>query len=350
LQSSLFSSLRFRAPHLGIDVGTARTVISVPGDGVLLDEPTLVALDRGTGRVFNRGEAVGNIAGLMQGRTPDSVQMVWPVRRGAVADIDVCAAMLSAFLRKSARRGWGRPRVLMAVSNALTPVERQALLAVVSRAGVRRVSLTSKSLVAGLAAGLPIAQPVASMVCDLGGGTTEIAVLCLGDVVVSERLRVAGEDLDIAIGDHLRRKHRLCVGKHVLERVKIEGGTAVRLDRQQSIEVGGRDALSGLPRRIELPTDELREALQVELKAIVSGVERVLGTCPAEMAADLMENGMVLVGGAAQLRGLELLLTSATGMPVRVAEDPQLSVARGLAICLETPDGGHGLIRQRDVA
>src|SRR6185295_1140455 len=143
--------------------------------------------------------------------------------------------------------GWGRPRVLMAVPNALTPVERQALLGAVSRAGVRRVSLTSKSLVAGLAAGLPIGEPVASMVCDLGGGTTEIAVLCLGDVVVSERLRIAGDDLDVAIGDHLRRKHRLCVGKHLLERVKIEGGSAVRLDRQHSVEVGGRDALSGLP-------------------------------------------------------------------------------------------------------
>jgi rod shape-determining protein MreB len=345
---SRFPSLRFRSQALGIDLGSSRTVISMPGAGVVLDEPTLVALDRGTGQVSNRGEAVGHIARLMQGRTPDSVQMVWPVRRGAVADFEVCASMLRVYLRKAGAIGWRRPRALMAVSNSLSPVERQAMLSAVSRAGVSRVSMMSKSIAAGLAAGLPISDPVASMVCDLGGGTTEIAVLCLGDVVLSESLRVSGDDLDTAIGDHLRRKHQLCVGKHVLERVKIDG--AVRHDSEQSVDVGGRDALSGLPRRIELNREEVYEALQGELKAIVSGVERVLESCPAEMAADLMENGMVLVGGGALLGGLQPLLAKATGMPVRVAEEPQTCVARGLAICLENLDVLHGLIRKRNVA
>jgi rod shape-determining protein MreB len=238
----------------------------------------------------------------------------------------------------------------MALSNATTPVERQAILSSAGGAGVRRVSFISKSLAAGLAAGLPIAEPVASMVCDLGGGTTEIAVLCLGDVAVSESLRVAGDDLDLAIGDYLRRKHQLCVGQHVAEQVKMECGAAVRLDPQRSVEVSGRDVVSGLPRRLKLASDELREALQAELKTIVSGVKRVLESCPAVMAADLMENGMVLVGGGAQLRGLDQLMAEATGMPVRVAEEPQSCIARGLAICLENLDAWQSLIRKRDVA
>jgi rod shape-determining protein MreB len=316
----------------------------------VLDEPTLVAVERTTRRVFNHGQAVGHIARLMQGRTPDSVQMFRPVRVGAVADADVCAAMLRVFLRKSTVGRWSRPRVLMAVPNAITPVERQALYSSVTRAGVRHVSFISKSLAAGLAVGLPIAEPMASMVCDLGAGITEIAVLCLGDVAVSETLRVAGDDLDMAISDYLRLEHRLRVGQQESERVKMQIGAAVRVEPRQTAELGGRDLVSGLPRRFELSSDEVSAALQDTLRSIVAGIQRVLESCPAEMAADLMENGMVLVGAGAQLRGLDRLLADVTGMPVRVAEESATSVARGLAICLENMDIWQGLIQRRDAA
>jgi rod shape-determining protein MreB len=344
-----FASLRLLAPDLGIDLGSSHTVIATPGSGILLDEPTLVAIDRGTRRVIHRGQAVGHMARLMQGRTPDSIQLIRPIRYGTVSDFDICASMLREFLRKSNTGGWGRPRGLLAIPNRITPVERQALYRAAARAGVRQVSLISKSLAAGLAAGLPITEPVASMVCDLGAGCTDIAVLCLNDVAVSESLRVAGDDLDLAIVDYLRRKHRLCVGQHVSERVKIDSATAVS-GGARTVEVGGRDLVSGLPRRVEVAGEELREAMQNELRSIVAGVQRVLESCPAEMAADLMENGMVLVGGGASLTGLDRLLSESTGMPVRVAEEPNTCVARGLALCLENLELWHGLIQGRGVA
>lgn len=346
-----FSLTRFLAPDIGVDLGTMHTRICVPGEGIVLDEPTLVAVEQSSRRVLNRGQAVGHLAKIMQGRTPESIQTIRPVRCGVVADHESGAAMLRAFLRKAHPRSWGLlPRVLIAFPGGITPVERQAMLSTTARAGARQVFLIRKSLAGALGVGLPIAEPVASMICDLGGGASEIAIVCLGEVAVSESLRVAGDELDLAIIDYLRRKHRLRVGQQMAERIKIEIGTAVPLVTELTLEVGGRDLVTGLPRMMTLTSEEVREALQDPLRLIVAGVQRVLESCPAEFAADLMENGMVLAGGAAQLRGLDRRLAEATGMPVRLAEEPTTCVVRGLGICLEHLDVWHSLIQDRRAA
>lgn len=339
------------APDLGIDLGTVHTRIWAAAEGIVLDEPTVVAVEQKSNRVLNSGQAVGNLARMMQGRTPDSIQTNEPVRAGVIADHRAGEAMLRAFLRKAHPRTWGLlPRVLVAVPGAITPVERQAVLNTVARAGARHVALIRKSLAAALGAGLPVAEPVASMICDLGGGTTEIAIVCLAEVAVSESIRVAGDELDLAIIDYLRNKHRVRVGRQMAERIKIEIGTAMPIETELSMEVGGRDLTTGLPRKLTLTSDEVRDALHDPVRLIVAGVQRVLESGPAEFAGDLMENGIVLAGGGAQLRGLDRRLADATGMPVRVAEDPTSCVVRGLGICLEHLDVWQSLIENRRAA
>ena len=346
-----FHFLSHIAPDLGVDLGTIRTRVCIPGEGILLDEPTIVAVDQRSNQVLNHGQAVGNLAKIMQGRTPDSIQTNQPVRFGVVADHHAGEAMLRAFLRKAHPRSWGLlPRVLIAVPGGITPVERQAILNTVARAGARQVSLIRKSLAAALGVGLPIAEPVASMICDLGGGTTEIAIVCLAEVAVGESLRVAGDEFDLAIKHYLRRKHRLRVGQQMAERIKIEIGTAMAPEHELTLEVGGRDLMTGLPRKMPLTSGEVCEALHDPVRLIVDGIQRVLESCPAEFAADLMENGIVLAGGAAQLRGLDRRIAEATGIPVRLAEDPTTCVIRGLAICLEHLDIWQGLIQRRRAA
>ena len=346
-----FPLTRFLTPDIGVDIGTMHTRICVPSEGIVLDEPTLVAVEHKSHRVLNRGQAVGHLAKIMQGRTPESIQTIQPVRCGVVADHNLGEAMLRAFLRKVRPGRWGSlPRVLIAVPGGITPVERQAVLNMVARAGARQVFIIRKSLAGALAAGIPIAEPVASMICDLGGGTSEIAIVSLGEVAVSESLRAAGDEFDMAIIDYLRRKQRLRVGPQMAERIKIEIGTAIPLETELTLEVGGRDLTTGLPRKMTLTSEEVREALQDPVRLIVAGVERVLESCPAEFAADLMQNGMVLAGGAAQLRGLDRKLAEATGIPVRLAEDPTTCVVRGLGICLEHLDVWHSLIQDRRAA
>ena len=338
-------------PDVGIDLGTTHTRICVPGEGVVVDEPTLVAVEQGSRRVLNRGRSVGHLARIMLGRTPDSIATICPVRSGVVADHQICEAMLRAFLRKARPRSWSiRPRALVAIPSGITPVERQAALGTTVRAGARPAFLIRKSLAAALGLGLPLAEPTASMICDLGGGTTEIGVLCLGEVAIGESLRVAGDDLDRAIVDYLRRQHRLRAGQQMAERIKIEVGAAGPLECELSLEVGGRDLVTGLPRKMTLTSEQVREAMQTPLRMIVEAVERVLEACQSQLVADLMENGLVLVGGGARLRGIDGLLAGTTGMPVRVAEEPLGSVARGLAICLEHLDIWHGLIQDRRAA
>jgi rod shape-determining protein MreB len=351
LKPRRFQFLGRIAPDLGVDLGTIHTRICIAGEGIVLDEPTVVAVEQRSHHGLKHAQAVGNLAKIMQGRTPESIQTKQPVRSGVVADHHAGEAMLRAFLRKARPRNWGLlPRVLVAVSGGITPVERQAVLNTVARAGARQVSLIRKSLVAALGAGLPVAQPMASMICDIGGGASEIAIVCLAEVAASESLRVAGDELDLAIIDYLRRNHRLRVGQQMAERIKIEIGTATPLDAELTMEVGGRDLMTGLPRKMTLTSDQVREALHDPVRLIVAAVQRVLESCPAEFAGDLMENGMVLTGGGAQLRGLERRLAEATGMPVRVAEDPATCVVRGLGICVEHLDVWQSLIQDRRAA
>ncbi len=346
-----FHFTRFFSPDVGIDLGTSHTRISLPSEGIVLDEPSIVAVVQGSRRVLGRNQAVGHLAGAMYGRIPDSVQIIRPVRDGVVADIEVCATMLRAFLQKAIPRIWGmRPRALVAVPSGITQVERQAVLTTTLRAGARQVFLINKSQAAALGAGLPLNHPVASMICDFGSGNTEIAVLCLGDVPVRESMRVASEELNYSISDFLRRKHRLCVGEQMAERIKLDVGSAIKLDLQLGTEIGGRDLVSGMPRKMVLTGEQVREAIEDSLQSIVNGVERVLERCPPELAADLMENGMVLAGGGSLLRGLDQRLATVSRMPVRVAENSTTCVARGLAICLEHLDVWQGLIQNRMAA
>jgi rod shape-determining protein MreB len=236
------------------------------------------------------------------------------------------------------------------VPSEITAVERHAVLTTAARAGARQVCLIDKAKAAGLGAGLPLAEPVGSMICDLGGGTTEIAVLCMGDVAVSESLRVAGEEIDRAIMDYLRRKHMMRIGEQMAERIKVEIGTAVPGEQERSLTVRGCDVVSGLPRQSVVTSEEVREAVGPPLEAIVAAIGRTLGRCHPELSADLMENGMVLAGGGAQLGGLDRRLAHATGMPVRVTAEPLTCVVRGLGICLEHLDTWHTLIERRQAA
>jgi rod shape-determining protein MreB len=349
LRARKYPFTRRFAPDFGVDLGTAYLRISAPREGIVLAESSMLALSRDARR-HDVTAAVGLCANVMHGRTPDSVETIRPVRRGVVADVDRCAVMLRAFLRRVRPSAWSlKPRMLIAIPGDLTPVERHAVLAAASRAGARQVFLVAKAQAGALGAGLPLAQPVASMICDIGAGTADIAILCLGEVAVSETLRVAGDDLTRAIANYLRRRHKLLVGDLMAERAKTEIGTAVG-GASRSLEVSGRDVASGMPRKIQLESDHVREAIHDPVRMLVESVERTLERCPPALAADLMQNGMVLAGGGAQLRGLDERLASATGMPVRVAEEPADCVARGLALCLENLELWQGLIQGRTAA
>ncbi len=337
------------SPDFGVDLGTHGTRVSLPRVGVVLDEPSIVAI-RSDVKRGQANRAVGVVAHLLHGRAPESVRTIRPVQRGVVADLDAAAIMLREFLRKARPRAYCvAPRVLLAVPSGITPVERRAAAAVAARAAHGRAALIARPKAAALGAALPIAEPVASMICDVGGGRTEVAVLVMGELVVSESLPVAGDDLDGAIADMLRREHKLCISDQTAERIKIEIGAATTRD-PLAMEVGGRDLIGGLPRRIMIHSDEVMRAIDEPLRAVDRAVERTLERCNAQWAADLMENGMLLVGGGARLCGLDRRLAAATGMPVRVADEPALCVARGLAACLEHLDVWQTLIERRDVA
>ena len=247
---------------LAIDLGTANTLIGVAGEGVILDEPSVVAVEEGTTRVVAGGRAVGHLAKQMLGRTPGSISVVRPLSAGVITDFELCEAMLRYFFEKAQRGAWSRgPRVLVAVPGSITPVEKRAVYNSAHRAGARQVFLVSEAIAAAVGAGLPITEPVASMICDIGGGTTEVAVLSLGDVVASTSVRVGGDRMDQAIQDYLRRRHNLRIGMATAEQLRIDIGSAAPLDKELSTEVRGVDATTGLPRRFDLSSVELREAL-----------------------------------------------------------------------------------------
>lgn len=321
---------------LAIDLGTTSTQIGLPGDGVRLDEPSVVAVSRAGGRVAGRGTAVGKLAWQMLGRTPDSIQAVRPIRHGVISDFEHCETMLRYFLRKAAEGSRGlRPRVLIAVPGCITAVERRAVFNSAERAGAGRIWLIEDSRAAGIGAGLPVAEPLASMVCDIGGGTTEIAVMSLADVVASQSIRIAGDCFDEAIVRWLRRRYSLRIGELSAEQLKIAIGSAAVLDHELTHEVSGLDTASGIPRRALVTSEEVREALSEPLQEIVDAVRRTIERCPPELIADLADTGMVLTGGGALLRGIDRFLSRQLGIPVRIADAPRTAVVRGAMICLD---------------
>ncbi len=321
---------------MGIDLGTCNTLVAVRGEGIILNEPSVVAVHKGTNRVLNNGNAVGWEAKEMLGKTPGSISAIRPLKDGVISDFEITEAMLAYFIRKAT--GKARivsPRVVVAVPSGITAVEKRAVLDSAERAGARRVFLVEEPMAAGIGAGLPIAEPTASMVVDIGGGTTEVAIMSLADIATCESVRTAGDDFDEAIITHMKKTYNLTIGEQTSERIKIEIGSAAATGEETTMAVRGRDNLSGLPRKTEVTSEEIREALQEPIRAIVDAVKRTLERAAPELAADLVDNGICLVGGGALLRGLDIVLNRDTGLDVTIAEDPLTCVARGTSIYLE---------------
>jgi len=321
---------------MGIDLGTCNTLVAVRGEGILLNEPSVVAVRKGTNRVLNNGNAVGFQAKEMLGKTPGSISAIRPLKDGVISDFEITEAMLSYFIRKATGRARIiSPRVVIAVPSGITAVEKRAVLDSAERAGARRVYLVEEPMAAGIGAALPIAEPTASMVVDIGGGTTEVAIMSLADIATCESVRVAGDDFDEAIIHHMKKTYNLTVGEQTAERIKIEIGSAAKVGDETTMDVRGRDNLTGLPRKTEVTTEEIREALQEPIRSIIEAVKRTLERVEPELAADLVDNGICLVGGGALLKGLDVVIHQETGLDVRVAEDPLTCVARGTSIYLE---------------
>jgi rod shape-determining protein MreB len=319
---------------MAIDLGTANTVVYVRGRGIVLSEPSVVAIDERTGEVH----AVGSEAQLMIGRTPASISADRPLRHGVIADFEVTEAMLRRFMEKVLSSRFSRPRLVMCAPSGVTEVERRAVEEASLSAGAREVHLIEESLAAAIGAGLPIAEPVGRMVVDIGGGTSEVAVISLGGLVVSRSLRVGGYDLDEAITNHIRNEHRMAVGSQSAEAIKLAVAAATKQPEELVTEVRGRDLMSGLPREVQLTGEEVSAAIAGPLADILAAVHATLEETPPELAADITKEGILLAGGGALLRGLDDRLEAETGMPVRVADAPLECVALGAGQSLEELD------------
>lgn len=321
---------------MGIDLGTCNTLVCVKGEGVVLNEPSVVAVRRGTNQVLRNGNAVGHVAKEMLGRTPGSISAIRPLKDGVIADFDITEAMLGYFIRKvHGRRRFVKPRVVIAVPSGITAVEKRAVYNSAERAGARRVYLVEEPMAAGIGAGLPIGEATASMIVDVGGGTTEVAIMSLADIGVVQSIRVAGDEMDAAIIAYMRRKYDLMVGLQTAEKIKIEIGSIMPLEEEVSKEVRGRDLIGGLPKQCVVSSEEVRDALAEPVSQIIDCVMRTLENAEPELAADLVENGIHLAGGGALLRGLDARLAEATGLTVTLVDDPLSCVARGTSVYLE---------------
>ncbi len=341
----LDSLLGLFSMDMGIDLGTCNTLVCVKGQGIVLNEPSVVAVKKGSNKVLQDGNAVGIVAKEMLGKTPGSISAIRPMRDGVIADFDITEAMLGYFIRKahSQRSMIGlRPRVVIAVPSGITAVEKRAVLNSAERAGARRVYLVEEPMAAGIGAGLPIIEATASMIIDIGGGTTEVAIMSLADISVCESIRVAGDDMDESIAAYMKRVYNLMIGEQTAERVKLEIGSATPMDEERPKEVRGRDIISGLPRNTLISSEEVREAIKEPIGAIIDCVTRTLEKTEPELAADLVDNGVTLAGGGSLLRGLDEVISNATGLDVRVAEDPLTCVARGTAVYLENLEAWKG--------
>jgi len=311
---------------IGIDLGTANTLVYVKGEGIVLCEPSVVAVRKGSNQVL----AVGDEAKRMLGRTPGTIIAIRPMRDGVIADFDISERMLRYFIdRVHTRKRFIKPLIAIAVPTGITEVEKRAVIDSAERAGAREVHLIEQPKAAAIGVGLPVQEPIGNMIVDIGGGTTEIAIISLGGIVCAESLRIGGDKMDDAIIQHLKRSYNLMVGERTAEEIKINLGSAYPLDEEITLEVKGRDLIAGLPKTIRITSQEIREALSEPIAAIVGSVRVILEKAPPELSADLITQGIVLVGGGSLLRGLDRLINEETGLPVRVAEDALTAVALG---------------------
>lgn len=323
---------------MGIDLGTCNTLVCIRNQGIVLNEPSVVAVNARTGKVMQDGMAVGLVAKEMLGKTPGSIKAVRPLKDGVISDFNITEDMLRYFIRRaSGARRFISPRVVIAVPSGITAVEKHAVIQSAERAGARRVYLVEEPMAAAIGAGLPVTEPTASMIVDIGGGTTEVAIISLADISVCESVRVAGDDFDEAIVEYMKKTYNMAIGEQMAERIKIEIGSASPFPGgdEPSMDVKGRDMISGHPRKMSVRAEEIREALQEPVTQIAEAVSRVLEMAEPELAADLVDNGVTMAGGSSLLRGLTTVLSNATGLEVRLADDPLTCVARGTSVYLE---------------
>jgi rod shape-determining protein MreB and related proteins len=321
---------------LAIDLGTANTLVYVKGKGIVLGEPSVVAV-RTDNRMKNKVLAVGLEAKNMLGRTPGNIVAIRPMRDGVIADFEVTEAMLRHFIHKvHNRRTFVRPRIIVAVPSGITPVEKRAVKESAESAGAREVFLIEEPMAAAIGAGLPITEPTCNLIVDIGGGTTEVAVISLAGIVFSRSLRVAGDKMDAAIMQYIKRKYNLLIGERTSEIIKTTIGNAYPdADDIATIEVKGRDLVSGIPKILAIDSEEVREAIAEQIDAIVETVKIALEQTPPELAADIVDRGIVLTGGGALLKNLDRLLREETGLPITIADDPLSTVARGSGMALD---------------
>ena len=317
---------------IGIDLGTANSLVYLKGKGIVLDEPSVVAIERGTNNVL----AVGLEAKRMVGRTPGNIVAIRPLKDGVIADFVVTEEMLRYFMFKVYRRGrFFAPRVVIAIPSGITAVEKRAVEDSARQAGAREVYLVEEPMAATIGAGLSVQEPGGNLMVDVGGGTTEVAVISLGGIVLSKTVRIAGDEMDGAIAQHLKRTYNLMVGERTAEEVKVKVGSAFPLDEEMTMEVKGRDLVAGLPKTLTISSQEIREAMSDPINAIVEAVKLTLEQTPPELSADLVDKGIMMAGGGALLKGLDKLLNEETGLPVHIAENPLNTIAMGTGKILE---------------
>jgi rod shape-determining protein MreB len=324
--SSLFSS------DLAIDLGTANTLVFASGRGIVVDEPSMVAVNRSTGDV----EAVGKEAKDMLGRTPGNISAIRPMREGVIADFKTTEKMLTYFIQKAhQRKMWVHPRIVIGVPSEITQVEKRAVIESATRAKASEVHLVEQAMVAAVGAGMPVTEPGGNLVVDIGGGTTDIAVISLSGIVYARSVKVAGHVMDQAIVDYVRSRYNLMIGERTAETIKIEIGSAAPLDRSTTLEVKGRDLIEGIPKSLSLTDTEIRDALADKVNTIVKFIRTALESTPPELSADIIDRGIVLTGGGALLRNLDRRISDETGLPVSLAENPLASVVLGTGKMLD---------------
>jgi len=321
---------------LAIDLGTANTLVYLKGKGVVLAEPSVVAVrkDGKAGKVL----AVGREAKEMLGKTPGNIVAIRPMKEGVIADFEITQSMLKHFIKKVLKRTFIKPRIIVAVPSGITQVEKKAVAEAAEQAGASEVYLIEEPMAAAIGAGLPVTEPTANMVVDIGGGTTEVAVISLAGIVYSRSVRVGGDKMDEAILHYIRKKYNLLIGERTAELIKQEVGTAYPSDQVDTLEVKGRDTVTGIPKVVAIDSEEVRKALIEQIDAIVETVRMALEQTPPELAADIVDRGIVLTGGGAKLRRLDVLLREETGLPIVIADDPLVTVAVGSGRAIESLD------------
>jgi rod shape-determining protein MreB len=336
--SNLLGSVGAR--DMAVDLGTANTLVYVRGQGIVLDEPSVVAINVNTGRPL----AVGIEAKRMIGRTPSHIQAIRPLKDGVIADFDICEEMLRYFIQKVSPGRWvAKPRIVICVPSGITGVEQRAVRDAAEFAGARQAIIIEEPMAAAIGVGLPVQDPTGNMIVDIGGGTTEVAVISLGGIVASQSVRIGGDELDQSIINYIKKEYSLALGERTAEEIKIQLGSADRLPEEFQADIRGRDLVSGLPKTIVTTTEEIRDALAEPVSSIVDAVKVTLDKTPPELAADIMEHGITLAGGGAMLHGLDTRLHAETGMPIKMALHPLHAVAIGSGQYLEAYDSLRNL-------